>query len=397
MNPVLYSEIHALAEKHYEKLIAFRRHLHANPELSYQEFKTSGYIQDALANAGIDFNSKIAGTGILAEVSGSAEGKTIALRGDMDALPIQEDNQCDYRSVNPGVMHACGHDVHSTCIYGAALIVQELRHRIKGKVQFVFQPAEEKLPGGAKLMLEAGLFAQQKPDALIALHVFPSLPAGKLGFKSGMYMASADELYFTVKGKGGHAAMPHQVKDPIVAAAHFITALQTICSRLAPPGIPTVLSIGKVIANGATNVIPDKVELDGTFRTMDESWREAAHNHIHTIAKNCGEMFGVAIETRIEKGYPVLVNDERVTEKARSIAEQAFGEDNVHSLEMRMTSEDFAWFAQEIPACFFRLGTAGDGGKFTSGLHTSTFDIDERAIVTGTAAMAAMALGFLED
>ena len=397
MNPVLYSEIHALAEKHFEKLIAFRRHLHANPELSYQEFKTSAFIQDALAKAGIAFNAKIAGTGILAEVSGLPEGKTIALRGDMDALPIQEENQCDYSSKNAGVMHACGHDVHSTCIYGAALIVQELRHRIKGKVQFVFQPAEEKLPGGAKLMLEAGLFAQQKPDALLALHVFPSLPAGKLGFKSGMYMASADELYFTVKGKGGHAAMPHQVKDPIVAAAHFITALQTVCSRLAPPGIPTVLSIGKVIANGATNVIPDKVELDGTFRTMDESWREAAHNHIHTIAKNCGEMFGVAIETRIEKGYPVLVNDERVTEKARSIAEQAFGEDNVHSLEMRMTSEDFAWFAQEIPACFFRLGTAGDDGKFTSGLHTSTFDIDERAIVTGTAAMAAMAMGFLED
>lgn len=397
MNPISYREIQALAEKYSEKLIAFRRHLHANPELSFQEYKTSAFIQEALSKVGIAFKAGIAGTGFLAEVSGASEGKTIALRGDMDALPIQEENQCEYRSKNAGVMHACGHDVHSTCLYGAALIVKELRHRVKGKVQFVFQPAEEKLPGGAKLMLEAGLFAQQKPDALLALHVFPSLPAGKLGFKSGMYMASADELYFTVKGKGGHAAMPHQVKDPIVAAAHFITALQTVCSRLAPSGIPTVLSIGKVIANGATNVIPDKVELEGTFRTMDETWRNTAHNHIQTIARNCGEMYGVTIESRIEKGYPVLINDVHVTEKARSIAAQAFGEENVHSLEMRMTSEDFAWFAQEIPSCFFRLGTAGDNGSFTSGLHTSTFDIDERAIATGTSAMAAIALGFLED
>lgn len=397
MKRVLYNEILALANAHFENLVVFRRHLHANPELSYQEFKTSAYIQNALVKAGIAFKAGIADTGILAEVSGAAAGKTVALRGDMDALPIQEENQCEYRSNIQGVMHACGHDVHSTCLFGAALIVHELRHRINGNVQFIFQPAEEKLPGGAKLMLESGLFAQQKPDALLALHVFPSLPFGKLGFKAGMYMASADEIYFTIKGKGGHAAMPQQVKDPIVATAHFITALQTICSRLAPPGVPTVLSIGKVIANGATNIIPNKVELDGTFRTMDETWREAAHNHIHTIAQNCGNMFGVTIDVRIEKGYPVLVNDERITEKARSIAEHVFGEDNVQSLDMRMTSEDFAWFAQEIPACFFRLGTAGADGEFTNGLHTSTFDIDERAIITGTAAMAAIALGLLED
>lgn len=397
MNPIPFTEISSLTEKHVDRLIAFRRHLHANPELSYKEFKTSAFIQNALSEAGVGFTAGIAETGILAEISGREEGKTVALRGDMDALPIQEENQCEYRSVHAGVMHACGHDVHSTCVYGAALILQELQNRFKGKVQFVFQPAEEKLPGGAKLMLESGLFAQQKPDALFALHVFPSLPAGKLGFKAGMYMASADELYFTVKGKGGHAAMPHQVSDPIVASAHLITALQSVSSRLAPPGIPTVLSIGKVIANGATNVIPDQVQLEGTFRTMDESWRDAAHKHIHTIAKNCAEMFGLEIDVRIEKGYPVLINDVQVTEKARSIATEALGAENVVSLDMRMTSEDFAWFAQEMPACFFRLGTAGENGKFTSGLHTSTFDIDERAILTGTANLVAIALGFLAD
>jgi amidohydrolase len=397
MSAIRYTEILELAEKHFDQLVAFRRHLHQHPELSFKEFQTTAFIQDALSKAGIGFQAGVAGTGILAEIEGVNAGRTVALRGDMDALPIQEENTCDYRSVNQGVMHACGHDVHSTCLYGAAIIIQSLRNRINGKVQLVFQPGEEKLPGGAKLMLEAGLFKEKKPDALFALHVLPSMPSGKLGFRPGLYMASADELYFTVKGKGGHAAMPHQVNDPVVAAAQFITALQTIASRLAPPGIPTVLSIGKVVAQGATNVIPEKVELEGTFRTMDEAWRAKAHEHIHKIAKNCGEMCGVSIDVRIEKGYPVLVNHPEITEKASRIAADLLGDTNVQQLEMRMTSEDFAWFAQEVPACFFRLGTAGADGEFTSGLHTATFDIDERALVTGTAAMAAMALGFLRD
>lgn len=397
MSAIRYTEILELAEKHFDQLVAFRRHLHQHPELSFKEFQTTAFIQDALSKAGIGFQAGIAGTGILAEIEGVNAGRTVALRGDMDALPIQEENTCDYRSVNQGVMHACGHDVHSTCLHGAAIIIQSLRNRINGKVQFVFQPGEEKLPGGAKLMLEAGLFKEKKPDALFALHVLPSMLSGKLGFRPGLYMASADELYFTVKGKGGHAAMPHQVNDPVVAAAQFITALQNIASRLAPPGIPTVLSIGKVIAQGATNVIPEKVELEGTFRTMDEAWRAKAHEHIQIIAQNCGEMCGVNIDVRIEKGYPVLVNHPEITEKASRIAEDLLGETNVQQLEMRMTSEDFAWFAQEVPACFFRLGTARADGEFTSGLHTATFDIDERALVTGAAAMAAMALGFLRD
>jgi amidohydrolase len=316
----------------------------------------------------------------------------------MDALPIQEDSKVSYASVNASVMHACGHDVHSACLIGAGLILQRLKDQFKGTVQLVFQPGEEKLPGGAKLMLEAGLFEKQAPDAVFALHVFPQLPAGHLGFRSGMYMASTDELYFTVRGKGGHAAMPHQVKDPVLAASAFVVELQQIASRLAPPTIPTVLSIGKMqTTGGATNVIPDEVRLEGTFRTMDEQWRADAHRHIERIAESVGISHGVSIEVDIRNGYPVLSNDEILTEKAQLAAQSLWGVDKIHPLEMRMTAEDFAWFAQEFPACFFRLGTNSPEGKFGAGVHTSTFDIDEDALLVGAATMAWIAIDYLNS
>lgn len=379
-----------------DKLVAVRRHIHQHPELSFEEIQTSNFLKGKLSEAGISFTGGWVKTGILAEINGSTEGKTVALRGDMDALPIQEESLEPYVSNVPQVMHACGHDVHSACLLGAGLILQQMRYEFKGKVQLVFQPGEEKLPGGAKLMMEAGIFQDQQPDAMFALHVFPQMQVGHLGFRSGMYMASTDELYFTVRGKGGHAAMPHQVKDPILAASAFVVALQQVASRLAPPTIPTVLSVGKISSKGgATNVIPDEVMLEGTFRTMDETWRSQAHQHISRIASEIGNSYGVLIEVDIRKGYPVLSNHPELTERAQLGAKLLWGDDKIHPLEMRMTAEDFAWFAQEYPACFFRLGTHSPEGKHTSGVHTSTFDIDEDALVVGAATMAWLAVNYL--
>jgi amidohydrolase len=395
MTEQLKAEILHKASDAFPHLQTIRRHIHAHPELSFEEEKTSAFVKDQLDALDIRYTTGWAGYGIVATIQGNATGKTIALRADMDALPIQETNTAEYASKVPNVMHACGHDVHTTCLLGAARILNEIRHQWAGTIHLVFQPGEEKIPGGARVMLEEGLFKEDKPDAIIALHVFPLLPSGKLGFRAGLYMASTDELYFKVIGKGGHGAMPNQLTDPVIAAAHFIIALQQINSRLAPPGIPTVLTIGKVLAQGATNVIPAEVLLEGTFRTMDESWREKAHAKIADIATSCGEMFGVLIEPRIVKGAPVLINDAAVTQKAREAAAALIGDNNVSDLEMRMTAEDFAWFAQKIPACFYRLGTASPDGRFTSGVHTSTFDIDETALETGAASLSAIALELL--
>ncbi len=374
-----------------------RRHIHQHPELSFEENETSAFLQTKLNEYAIPFTSGWVGTGIRALIEGNGNGKTIALRGDMDALPIQEINSSDYCSVNKGVMHACGHDVHSACVLGAGIILQKLRSEWKGEVLLVFQPGEEKLPGGARLMMEEGIFDDKKPASVLAQHVFPSLPAGKVGFRAGKYMASTDEIYITVRGKGGHGAMPHQVNDPILAAAHLIIALQQIASRLAAPGVSTVLSIGKVIADGATNVIPDEVKMEGTFRTMDEHWRMRAHEHIHRICIETAHAFGVKAEVEIRKGYPVLDNNEALTNRCQLAAEDFLGKENVELLQKRMTAEDFAWIAQEYPACFYRLGTAGDNGAFTSGVHTSTFDINEEALITGMGLMAWLTINELES
>ena len=398
MSEALKSRILKEANFLRDELVAVRRHIHQHPELSFEEVQTSAFLKEKLSEAGISFSDGWVKTGILAEISGASQGKTVALRGDMDALPIQEESQEPYASKVPDVMHACGHDVHSTCLLGAAMILQRISSELKGNVQLVFQPGEEKLPGGAKLMMEAGIFQDQQPDAMFALHVFPQMQVGHLGFRSGMYMASTDELYFTVRGKGGHAAMPHQVKDPILAVSAFVVALQQVTSRLAPPTIPTVLSVGKINSiGGATNVIPDEVKLEGTFRTMDETWRAQAHLHISRIATEVGNSYGVSIEVDIRKGYPVLSNDPALTENARLAAITLWGDDKIHPLEMRMTAEDFAWFAQAYPACFFRLGTHSPEGKHTAGVHTSTFDIDEDALIVGAATMAWLAASFLNS
>ena len=385
-------QIQQLSDKYHQDFIEFRRHLHANPELSYQEFKTSEYIQSCLKSFGINFKSGVAGTGIVGLIEGKdPASRIIALRADMDALPIKETNQVEYKSTNEGVMHACGHDVHSASLLGAAKIINELKDQLQGTVKLIFQPAEEKLPGGASLMIKEGALKNPSPQNIIGQHVYPELEQGKVGFKSGVYMASADEIYITVKGKGGHAAMPQNFIDPILIASHVIIALQQIVSRNANPSTPSVLSFGKVTGNGATNIIPDEVKIEGTFRTFDEEWRQEVHNLIKTITENTCKAMGGSAEVHIEKGYPFLKNDETLTEKARAFAIEYLGSENVIDLPIRMTAEDFAWYSHEMPACFYRLGTGNIKKGITSPVHTSTFDIDEDALKTGAGLMAFLA------
>ncbi|MCC6767440.1 MAG: amidohydrolase [Bacteroidia bacterium] len=388
-------KIQSAAGNIFPSIQKVRRHLHQHPELSFNEFKTSEYLQNLLKDAGIPFVAGLVKTGIRAEIKGASDGRQVALRGDMDALPIQETNKTAYKSINDGVMHACGHDVHSACLLGAGMILHSLAEHLPGTVVLVFQPGEEQHPGGARLMLEDGVFQDRHPSSIFAQHVFPTLPAGMVGFREGRYMASSDEIFIKVRGKGGHAAMPHQLVDPVHTAAQMLVAMQAVSSRFAPPLVPTVLSFGKVIANGATNVIPDEVLLEGTFRTMDEQWRNKAHEQILRIATETAHAYGAKADVEISRGYPVLYNHEALTRRSRHAAEEYLGKEQVVNLDMRMTAEDFAWFAQEMPACFYRLGTAGQNGAYTSGVHTSTFDIDEQALITGMGMMAWLAVNEL--
>jgi len=384
-------------KKEFPRLVKTRRYLHANPELSFKEFETAKYISNLLSEWGIPHETGVGGNGIVGMIHGKNPGsKVIALRADMDALPIKELNQVEYKSLNTGVMHACGHDVHTTCLLGAAKILNQNKNNFEGSIKLIFQHAEEKLPGGAIQMIEAGVLENPKPKAIIGQHVFPDLEAGKVGFRGGMYMASSDEINLYVHGKGGHAAMPEKHNDTVLAASQIIVALQQLVSRKASPQMPTVLSFGKIVADGAYNVIPDKVSIFGTFRTFDEKWRAEAHRNIALIAQSIAVAYGCECEVVIEKGYPFLVNDENVTRAANEAAIEFLGKENVVELNMRMTAEDFASYSQLIPACFYRLGTANAAKGITSALHTPTFDIDEKSIETGTGLMVWIALKQLQ-
>lgn len=378
-----------------EELIGIRHHLHAHPELSFQEHATSAYIAARLEEWGIPHKVGVADTGIVVDIQGAGPGRCIALRGDMDALPIHELNDVPYRSKNEGVMHACGHDVHSTCLLGALRLLWARRADWSGHIRGIFQPGEEKFPGGAKLMIEEGVL--EGVDAILALHVFPDLPVGKIGFRPGMYMASADEVHLRVIGKGGHAAMPHETIDPVAIAAQLITALQLIVSRHAPPTVPSVLSFGYIRGDGATNVIPDHVDLKGTFRTLDEAWREKAHALIKKKVEEVCTALGGRAELNLMKGYPFLQNDETLTADCTRLAKEFLGADQVADLPIRMTGEDFAFYSQKVPACFFRLGTSSGDGRFTTGVHNPHFDIDDRAIAIGSGTIAELALGLLNQ
>ena len=397
LSVITKQHIKQLTKNLFPELISIRRHLHQHPELSFQEEKTADYISQLLTNWGIKHQTGIAGFGITGVIEGKTpEKKTVALRADMDALPINEANKIDYISLNTGVMHACGHDVHMTCLLGTLKILQSLRQGFEGRVKFIFQPAEETLPGGALPMIEAGVLKNPTVDRILGQHVFPEMEAGKIGIRPGAYMASSDEINLIIKGQGGHGAIPDRINDTVLAMAHIIIALQQVVSRRIPPRIPAVLSFGKVIANGAHNVIPSEVVVRGTFRTFDETWRNKAHQFIKQIAQNTAEAMGVSCEVVIDKGYPVVINSVYETELIREAAIDYLGAENVIDLDIRTTAEDFGYFLQEVPGSFYRLGTGNEERKITSNLHTNTFDIDESALETGTGLMIWLALNSLE-
>ncbi|HYG16549.1 MAG TPA: M20 family metallopeptidase [Bacteroidia bacterium] len=389
----LKTEIKELAARYAAENINNRRHLHAHPELSYQEYETAKFVETRLQEYGITKFERKADTGVIAIIEcNNPTSKTIALRGDMDALPITEANEVPYKSQNPGVMHACGHDVHTSSLLGTARILNQLKDKLEGTIKLVFQPGEEKIPGGASLLINEGVLEAPKVQKMLGQHVMPQIEAGKIGFRSGLYMASADELYITVKGKGGHGAMPQFNIDPVVIASHIIIALQQIVSRVASPLNPTVLSFGKVIANGATNVIPNEVKIDGTFRALNEEWRAEAHKRMIKMATGIAESMGGSCDFRIDKGYPFLKNDEALTAAAKSYAEEFVGKENIIDLDIWMASEDFAFYSQIVPSCFYRLGTGNKARGITSSVHTPTFDVDESALELGVGLMSWLAV-----
>jgi amidohydrolase len=385
----LKEKIHNLAKALAPDFISIRHHLHAHPELSYQEFETSAFIQQQLRSFGIPF-TVMAETGVVGIIEGkNPAAKVIALRADIDALPIQEENDVPYRSTRPGVMHACGHDVHTTCLLGAAKILHELKNEWEGTVKLIFQPGEERNPGGASLLIKEGVLTNAPvPQAIYGLHVHPQLAIGQLSFRGGQVMASADEIYITIRGKGGHAAAPHLTADTILIASQLIVSLQQIISRNKNPLNPSVLSICSIQGGHTTNVIPSEVKLMGTFRALDEDWRFKAHELIRQQATGLVHAMGGEIDLHIDVGYPSVYNNEALNHVARQLAEDYMGKEKIETTEVRMGAEDFGYYTRHIPGCFYRLGVMNVEKGITSGVHTPTFNIDESAIETGMGMMA---------
>ena len=387
----MINKIKELAESIFNDVVEFRRHIHKNPELSFEEYETSAYIKSVLINWKIPFIEDIADTGIVVLLKGkNPTAKTLALRADFDALPITEMNNVEYCSQNKGVMHACGHDAHTASLLGVIKILDILRNEWEGSVKFIFQPAEEQYPGGAQQMISEGVLDNPKVQKIFGQHVFPDLEEGKVGFCAGKYMASADEIQVVVTGSGGHAALPDTYNNPIIGAAKLIISLE---DHFAPfRSIPSVFAIGFVQGNGYCNVIPDKVELKGTFRTLDEEFRGLAHLQMKEIAKSIAEEYNFEINFEIRKGYPSLYNNEALTNQAILYAKEYMGDENVVDLSHRMTAEDFSYYCYEVPSCFYRLGTANISKGITYGLHTSRFDIDENSLKIGMGLMAYLAI-----
>jgi len=394
----LINKIKDLSESYFDEVVRLRREIHRHPELAFEEHKTAALVSNFLKKNNIPHTTGVAKTGVVALIEGKKPGKkTIALRADMDALPIKELNEIDYKSQYEGRMHACGHDAHTSSLLGAAKILNTLKSEFEGTVKLIFQPSEEKYPGGAKVMIKEGVLENPAPAMIFGQHVFPELDAGKVGMKSGKYMASTDEIYLTVKGKGGHGAIPHKNIDPVLIASHIVISLQQIVSRNANPSMPSVLSIGRFIADGHTNIIPDEVKLEGIIRTFDEEWRQEMKNKLTSICTGIAESMGGTCKVVIDEGYPYVVNDPKITEKARQHAIDYLGEENVVELELRTTAEDFAYFSQIVPGCFYRLGTRNEAMDITSNLHTATFNIDEESLKTGMGLMAWLVVKGLQD
>ena len=394
LDETLSAVIRERVARYHDDTVAMRRHLHRNPELSTEERETVRYIARQLSAWHIPYQDGLADTGLCATIQGlEPDSRCVALRADMDALPITEQTGLPFASETPGVMHACGHDAHMACLLGAARILQETKNRWKGTVKLIFQPSEEDFRSGAPQMIAGGVLENPKPQHIYAMHVLPDMPAGKVGMKAGQYMASTDELYLTVKGKGGHAATPELNVDTVILAANILTSLQQVVSRQAPPYIPTVLSFGRIIGEGRTNIIPSEVHIEGTIRTFNEDWRKRAHENIRRCAVETARAMGGDCEVTVDHGYPFVLNDSEATRRAHDLACQLFTPKNVEELPLRMTAEDFAYYSHLIPACLFRLGTANPELKGSqSNLHTPEFTVDESALLTGVCLMTALGM-----
>jgi amidohydrolase len=397
MMPVIKEKILVQSAELKEEVIKLRRHFHKFPELSYKEINTSAYICEWLEKNGIQYRKGIAGTGIIGTIEGKGGGnKVIAVRAEMDALPIIERNQSEYTSVNPGVMHACGHDAHMAMLMGAAAVLKNNPDIFGGTVLLIFQPGEEKSPGGGKLMIESGELNNPKPDIVLAQHILPELETGKTGYKAGRYMASCDEIYITVAGRGGHAALPGLTTDQIYIASHLVVRLKDrMSAQQAANKIPTVLGIGRISGEGATNVIPEKVEIAGTFRTFDEKWRKAALDLVRSVADETALEFGVKINVRTDEGYPVLENDADLTSRAIELSKELLGEDKTETFDIRMSSDDFSFYSALAPSLYYRVGIKKKGTEMKK-LHTPDFDLDEDALVTGVANLSWLICNFLK-
>ncbi len=386
-------KIKQLAKEHAAEVVANRRYLHTNPELSFQEYNTAKFVAQKLKDIGLTPQEGVANTGVVALIEGrNPLSKVIGLRADMDALPIFEKNDVPYKSQNEGVMHACGHDAHTSSLLGTAKILHQLRDEFEGTVKLVFQPAEEKAPGGASIMIKEGVLENPAPASMLGQHVAPNIPVGKIGFREGMYMASTDEIYMTIKGKGGHGAMPDQLIDPVLIASHVIVSLQQIISRNRKPANPSVLSFGRFIADGVTNVIPNEVTIQGTFRCMDEEWREDGLRRMKKMAEGITEAMGGVCDFEIVRGYPFLKNHPELTRRIKAEATAYMGAENIIDLDLWMAGEDFAFYSQVVDSCFYRLGTRNEARGIISGVHTPTFDIDEAALEIGPGLMSWLAV-----
>lgn len=384
---MIQETIKSLATTYFEEYRSIRHHLHAHPELSFQEFETSKFVQNELSKLGIPY-TVMGTTGVIGILQGRPSDRIIALRADMDALPIHEENKVPYCSTNEGVMHACGHDVHTTCLLGAARILNELNDQWDGTIKLIFQPGEEKNPGGASILIKEGVLKNPIPQRIYGQHVHPQLEVGRMNFAAGKVMASADEIYITVKGKGGHAAKPNLTADTILTASQIVNALQQVISRNNNPLSPSVLSICSIQGGHTTNVIPSEVKMMGTFRAMDEKWRIEAHDRIRAIVEHTANANGAEVTLEISVGYPSVINDEATNTIAKSLAGELIGKENVGEAEISLGAEDFGYYTQEIPGCFYRLGTGNVSKGIVSGVHTPTFDIDEEAIKMGISMMA---------
>jgi amidohydrolase len=394
MNTTLVNLIQSKAEELFDKVRSIREHLHRFPELSYEEFETMRFVSNILTEHNIPHQTGVGKTGVVALIKSAHhnDDTCIALRADLDALPIQEENDVPYRSEVAGKMHACGHDVHTSILLGTALILDSIKDQLPHAVKLIFQPGEEKNPGGATFMIKDGALESPRVTEMYALHVFPDLETGKLGFKEGIYMASCDEIHLTIHGKGGHGATPHECIDPITIGANIVLQLQQIVSRKCDPKIPSVLTFGHFEALGATNIIPSKAKLKGTFRTMNEPWRAEALTLIEKQIKSIAESQGATVELEISKGYPYLENDPKTTQKLRAKIEETFGSEKVVDLPIRLTSEDFSYYSHEVPVCFFRLGVRNEERGIVYGVHHPKFDIDEHSLIIGMKAMCLAAL-----